>query len=109
MPVWNHPEFRRFIRYKSRTGYGKEVKEFYRRYREKMHNFYMSKKYAQLMKAANTIKRFPNTKKEALEEWFPMITYEEVTRFSRSKGNHWNGHIDCPDPSPIPNKPFNYS
>lgn len=62
-----------------------------------MFNTYHSARRRQFMKAAGTLKRFPNTKKEALEEWFPLVKYDEVIRFSKAKGNHWNGHIDAPE------------
>ncbi len=34
----------------------------------------------QLLKAARTLKRFPKTDPEALEEQFPDVKYSEVTR-----------------------------
>jgi hypothetical protein len=49
------------------------------------------------MKAAKTLKRFPDTKKEALEECFPDVKYEEVTRYSHAKGNHRNTKLDVPE------------
>ncbi len=37
----------------------------------------------QLWKAAKTLKRFPNTKPEALEEVFDEVTYDEVIRYTQ--------------------------
>lgn len=43
-----------------------------------------------------TIRRFPQTDPEALEDAYPEVKYSEVVRFDRAKGNTRNAHVDAP-------------
>ena len=40
--------------------------------------------------ASNLLKRFPNTKEEAMKEKFPLVKWNEVTRFVRTLFNSLN-------------------
>jgi hypothetical protein len=49
----------------------------------------------QLRKAAHTLKRFPTTSDDALEDRFPLITAGEVKRFDKSLSHGRNDHLDA--------------
>jgi len=100
LPYWRNDDRRAMLRNRYRAGFLQRSKLMYRLYREKTWRDQQRKKLFQLMKAAKTLARFPDTSPEALEEEFPEVTYGEVTRYDRAKGHCRNDHIDAPSGPP---------
>ena len=94
LPQEINERWKAHMNYRYRTNLGLEVRTFYRKYMEQQHKKLMGQKFRQLRKAAKTIRRFPKTDPEALEEKFPMVTYGEVKRYYQSKGHRRNEDLE---------------
>lgn len=93
-PFLTNKKYQAILKHRYRTAFGKDVKEFHRKYMEMTYSRIRHEKFCQLRMAANLLKRFPETKEEAMKEKFPLVKWNEVTRYSRSLGHHQNLNVD---------------
>jgi len=93
-PFLANKKYQGYLKYRYRTVFSHDVKQFYRKYMEKTYSRIKREKFCQLRMAANLLKRFPNTTEEAMKEKFPLVKWNEVTRYGRSLGHHRNLNVD---------------
>ncbi len=97
-PLWLHPLYQEpRWRFRLRDSNNKASRIAYRAWRWRFHLNHSKWKFSQLLRAAETLRRFPETDPEALEEVFPLVSYEEIIRYTRSKSNTRNTHLDVPE------------
>jgi len=93
-PFLANKKYQGYLKYRYRTVFNEDVKQFYRKYMEKMYGQHRHQKFCQLRMAANLLKRFPDTSEEAMKEKFPLVKWSELTRYSCSLGHHRNLNVD---------------
>jgi len=86
VPLHSNPEYRRELRFKYKNMGGEDVKDFQRRYRERLHNRDLLKQLKEMRRAARVVRRFPDVSIEALEEKFPLVDYDLLMRWKKIRG-----------------------
>jgi len=86
LPLSMNPEYRRKLRFQFHQTGGEDIKDFQRRYRERLHNKDLRKQLKEMRRAARVVRRFPNVSMPALLEKFPLIDPDLLMRWKKIRG-----------------------
>ena len=82
--------YRKMLRYRYHTNWGKEVREFHARYLELKRKEEWNSRMTQMRKVAWILQRFPDSDEEAIKEKYPLADINAVKRWYKVKGHHTN-------------------